>query len=455
MVVQEIALVKQATVHCGSKVVSWLDFSDVISLYGSRKDIGLEGVESGHGPGQGALALSFLSNNALRKDARGNILERRWSVEVLFALLPMFEARVPHDAIFAILSIASDSAEFNDVDYSQSPADLFTRVLKKTARKTRSLDMMFRSWAPDVPGDHRLPSFIAPASRHTYTRNTEKLDQRHGADGLVGPPRRPIYAATPPLANFPSEWLSLPRRFRGTWGCLDGAYRPTIHARGVVYAVISELGEACENGTIPGGWISAWREKGLRGEMPELWRAVVAGRSHDGNAPPNWYRRAFQEVFAGGGLGDGELSVNLPDRMKHKRPTYLTTHLDRVSACVWGRRFLISTLERPGYYGLVPRGAEPGDMICLLEGCSVPVVFRGKRVAELVLRALQRALPQPESLQATVKESIISSLRHVVLQALSGFVKGNVRKHLRPLFLGTAGGPNPSRPTCGMHWKQC
>jgi hypothetical protein len=49
------------------------------------------------------------------------------------------------------------------------------------------------------------------------------------------------------------------------------------------------------------------------------------------------------------------------------------------------RVFIVSTLmnralfvSETGWVGLVPRWAKPGDLICILFGCKVPVVLRGQ-----------------------------------------------------------------------------
>ena len=52
--------------------------------------------------------------------------------------------------------------------------------------------------------------------------------------------------------------------------------------------------------------------------------------------------------------------------------------LDRVEAVLWNKRFItlktvISDLEQ---FGIAPPRAEVGDLICVLLGCSVPVVLR-------------------------------------------------------------------------------
>lgn len=47
--------------------------------------------------------------------------------------------------------------------------------------------------------------------------------------------------------------------------------------------------------------------------------------------------------------------------------------LDRLQAVTWNRRFMFTC---DGRMGIVPAGAEIDDRICLLWGCSVPVVLR-------------------------------------------------------------------------------
>lgn len=443
-VIQEIALAKKATVHCGYAEVSWTDFSDAISVYGSKTASTSSPTPKPPGSfpdagGLGALTLSFLSNNALRKDDEGNVVERRWNMEDLLALLPMFHAQLPHDTLFAVLSLASDSAAFQNVDYSMPHAELFTRVLQQIAKSTNSLDMVFRPWAPDTPG-MRLPSFIAPASRHPYIRNANGLYQRCNADSLVGPPRRPIYAATSALSFsiLPEPKYPISRPFSDP----EGKSHAVLTVKGVICGVISELSDVCENGIIPWSWLETWK-RGEQRLQHDVWRVLVAGRSQDGTAAPNWYRRAFEHVFdpAAGGSGDGKakgLGLNLPDMIEASQMNNIAEFLRRVSACVWGRRFLASTRERPGYFGLVPREAAPGDMICLLDGCSVPVVFRGKPMTEFVLQSLRRRFgsqgPAGLGLSPATEEWFVSQQKRVVSQILRLWGLGGQRIYTSPLW---------------------
>jgi hypothetical protein len=431
-VVQEIALAKAATVRCGRKVVSWTDFSDAISLYVSRQARTWSSVATALVASElGASTLSSISDNALRKDGQGNIIERRWPLEDLLAQLPMFQVQVPHDAIYSILSVASDSAALPPVDYSKPPAELFTEVFQRIAESSKSLDMMFRPWAPEIPGE-RLPSFIMPASRRTHILGAGGLHERRNADSLVGAPRRRIYSATPHLTTSPvvaQPFLDAPKnpppatiqRIIDAGAPPGWKPRVTLPTRGVICTIITEVSSVCENGIISQDWLEAWRDQGqLR---PDIWRVLVAGRSHDGSAAPNWYRRAFDNLVAHG--SSSGLGLNLPDMIKESPSSTMAEFLRRVSACTWGRRYLISTRDKPGFFGLVPREAAPGDMICLFEGCSVPVVFRGKPVNDWVLQALE-TVPQryleSKSLTAYMGEQITQAMQDDLFSDLEGHI---------------------------------
>lgn len=55
-------------------------------------------------------------------------------------------------------------------------------------------------------------------------------------------------------------------------------------------------------------------------------------------------------------------------------PTTMVAFLKRVQEVIWNRKFLSS--NREGLFGLAPTKAEPGGLICILFGCSVPVILR-------------------------------------------------------------------------------
>jgi hypothetical protein len=84
------------------------------------------------------------------------------------------------------------------------------------------------------------------------------------------------------------------------------------------------------------------------------------------------YKRACKDV-----LKEKPGEVDIRSLLSFSPPKIIHEFLKRVETVVWGRR-LIKTGE--GRLGLVPRESKEGDLICILLGCSVPVVLG--RIAE-------------------------------------------------------------------------
>ena len=119
-----------------------------------------------------------------------------------------------------------------------------------------------------------------------------------------------------------------------------------------------------------GGWNGP---KGPNHEIPdELWRTLVAGRGPHGGNPPGWYDRACWESFH---LSDSSGDVNMSSLItSSKTPSLIVEFLKRVQGIVWDKLFVRS--DEPSLFGLGPRGTQLGDLICVLFGCSVPVILR-------------------------------------------------------------------------------
>lgn len=112
--------------------------------------------------------------------------------------------------------------------------------------------------------------------------------------------------------------------------------------------------------------------------VPEdFWRTLVADRGFDGTNPPSWFPRAFMEclnnLWANGDLRPDDV-IGLP-----RANSMAKLYLSRVKEVMWERKFVrIDLNERKDTYGLLPPQANEKDIICVLFGCSVPVVLREK-----------------------------------------------------------------------------
>ena len=124
-----------------------------------------------------------------------------------------------------------------------------------------------------------------------------------------------------------------------------------------------------------GGWKG--RDELQEGIPDELWQTLVAGRGPQGGQPPPFYKRAclgcFELANPSGDIGD----INMASLIaKPKTPSILKVFLKRVQSIVWNRRFLRS--DRRNLFGLGPKGTRVKDLICILYGCSVPVILRAQ-----------------------------------------------------------------------------
>jgi hypothetical protein len=103
----------------------------------------------------------------------------------------------------------------------------------------------------------------------------------------------------------------------------------------------------------------------------EFWRTIVADRGRDGKNPPVYYARACKESFEKGGYVSG--AINTTDLINNERCSVIAQFCRRVQAVIWNRA-LVRT--KSGKLGLAGPNVQVGDKICILYGCSVPVILR-------------------------------------------------------------------------------
>lgn len=114
-------------------------------------------------------------------------------------------------------------------------------------------------------------------------------------------------------------------------------------------------------------------------EVPDqLWRTLVADGGPDGAPPPLWYRRTclacLQHTNRAGDLDIDDLKRIL------NISSLAIAFLERVQCVIWGRR-VFKTEGKPArnqepFFGLGPSDLRSGDIVCILFGCSVPIILR-------------------------------------------------------------------------------
>jgi len=100
----------------------------------------------------------------------------------------------------------------------------------------------------------------------------------------------------------------------------------------------------------------------------QFWRTMVAGKGPNGQNPPLSYSLVCQELF------DEVYSINLQEAKNLTTNDVLKEFINRVLAIIWGRR--LARTSKHKRLALLPEETKSGDVICILYGCTVPVVLR-------------------------------------------------------------------------------
>ncbi|QDS77920.1 hypothetical protein FKW77_001011 [Venturia effusa] len=284
-----------------------------------------------------------------------------------------------------------DRTAYN-VDYDVPVLSTYKEFIAHVLRKGRSLGILCRPWAPSkqVLDQHIVdgpPSWIATLDRAAFGQKSPRFTSyvRINADPLIGSPGSEPYRAS---LDLPASWsfpepLSSPSRL--------------LLVDGFILTTISETRTEALGGNIPLKWLqfAGWERRDekaknsmdvdhhadegahssspKREELPpeSLWRTLVADRGPDGSPAPVFYRRACHYALAHIGFAPSiDTEQLLVDNISL---SMVKEFLQRVQEAVWNRQ-LIKT--KRGYLGLAPDTAEKGDLICVLYGCSVPVVIR-------------------------------------------------------------------------------
>ena len=243
--------------------------------------------------------------------------------------------------------------------------------LKNMAVDEREQKMTLPTWVPDVAD---LP--FEMRETQTVVENGEATGsfalcmERRGPDSLVGTPEQTNYSASGRKVYSKSTL-----RFRTREGQAYGPH--SLYVDGFVLDEISEDPEGpALAGNIPGSWFQkiGWynREKDPPDEpysqWQDFWRTLVANRDSKGADPPIYYQRALRIVFKKAGSGTFAI-----EEWIGKTSSPIQSCLRRVKSSIW-ERCLIKTSN--GRLGLAPPEVRREDLVCILYGCSVPVILR-------------------------------------------------------------------------------
>jgi hypothetical protein len=386
-VLQDVALARSAILHWGKKKIHWEEFADAVEILASRMDrfSNLRNNTNLLNPSYArrklpATTLVDIYNSLFRKTSKGEIIERKYSLETLVSILAAFEASDPRDAIYGVLALAKIGHGLVP-NYEKDFKAVCHEFVHYCVNKSDSLDIICRHWVPikrrkkigfqDRVAD-TMPSWcpsVLGSSFATYD-DPNSNDRLHG-DSLVGLPDRKYYNAS---------------LGRGAWAHFDqkdeeNATLQILHVRGLEVAEIAVVGPSASKGVIQREWLDmvgsppSGTGSDISTSYEKLWRTLVADRDENGNGAPLLYRRAFYYC-----LDDPSQDVDIDTQKwinQSNTPSLVIDFLRRVQSVIWNRR-LFTTAGELGQerFGLAPRQAQKGDIVCVIFGCSVPVLLR-------------------------------------------------------------------------------
>ncbi|KIW42859.1 uncharacterized protein PV06_06367 [Exophiala oligosperma] len=288
------------------------------------------------------------------------------------------------------------------VNYERSLFSLCVEVMNFIVSRTKSIDMICKPWVPNLSGDQSffsaiheihehdtvtMPSWIASLDKRAFSWNPTDNGysySRIAADPLVGTQLNGMkpYSASG-IVPVPNEYLPC----AGSSKLVDGRI---LKAHGFVLDTIDKHGSPAHNAVIPSKWLEIVDWKEAKRPSPEMsappeafWRTLVANRaSSDSPKPPEGHWRfATRWIFTrrpkDGNLDTGALLRDISGNVA----TPIVPFLHRLRAVIWNRSLIKTKGPDPqslGFLGLAPPDSEAGDIVCILEGCSVPVVLRRK-----------------------------------------------------------------------------
>ncbi|KAL2065534.1 hypothetical protein VTL71DRAFT_3204 [Oculimacula yallundae] len=401
--VQEVALARNVTLHCGAPAIHYNDFVDAVTIFLScrkhisglfRLDTKNEKYIRGLTDRKITMVERFVdvTTNAIRRDPEKGTdqsidlektnekIVKLLTLEALVSNLSDLSSGDPRDRIYSVLALAKDGTSLFDepnqsstlrIDYNKSLLQVYQEFFLHVVKTSNTLDIVCRRWACSAPEKEDLPTWIRPLQSDLQLPFDGNVPERTDADSLVGIPNHQYYnAAKDTKATGYS--MSNP-------SSLDQKQSLTVD--GFCLDTISRLGQRASEGFIFYEWLQLGGCKlGDVDAVPaSFWRTLVADRGPNGSNAPSWYNRALLYCLAER-TPNGDINTNKLIATCEAGSTLVVDFLQRVQNVIWNRKFLVS--KQSGLIGLAPMAAQEGDKICILYGCSVPVVLRKKEVKD-------------------------------------------------------------------------
>ncbi|RYP74498.1 hypothetical protein DL771_002972 [Monosporascus sp. 5C6A] len=196
------------------------------------------------------------------------------------------------------------------------------------------------------------------------------------------PPPSPIASLRPPTPTSPIQKSFSQQEPRVEQATMPIPTDSSMYVKGFVLGTITWNTSRIPDGIIPQEALKklGWTDEGQPEyyDVPDrVWRTLVADRDPDGKLPPSWYKRACLRCLVND-TPNGHIATK--DILERSPPGIMPDYIKRVQAVTWNR--VVFEAKEAGdagtekLVGIGPPFTERNDLVCILFGCSVPVIIR-------------------------------------------------------------------------------
>lgn len=412
-VAQEVALARKITVFCGPREIPWNVLKTFASFWSSHVRLLTGAAEREEMYQLQPLLRTHQEQSSYRHLEVGALLfPKAGSLADLLHLSKSLTVSDLRDRIYALLALTKERTDIK-IDYSKSTTEVYVQAVDHMIRHRKSLDVILWPWIPqqdrlrletELPSwmpDWNFTSAFASQPEHTlkpktalhqpawlgFQTITRHLLSRHHfhASGHAAfhfdiRPSNILFENTD--SNLPVKRVrERPRLDRVTH---------TLRCSGQIAGPLLEL-DARYIEDLFGQWPLRTIARDKRSDQYEsfwesFWRTLVAdGDINNRRHAPLWYGEVLADMrkdWVSTGRNVQSFIASPDDRLSFR------TLAKRIATVVSGRRLAIFAPQagridenmlrksNPKMLALVPEGAREDDLICILFGCSVPVVLR-------------------------------------------------------------------------------
>ena len=409
-VIQEVARARRCHIYYDGDSISWSEFAMWVSLIAYHNFPQNDLTSPSPDLHRWHAIKLFETLGELSVPSSGDNIRTTplASLEHLVTTFSDFEVSMPHDAVYALLSLAAKNGMESHqdyplwhtaikdplvhldkknmklvgyhVNYDQPYDDFCKQFIQFCISSSHSLNIICIPWAPEpnaLPSDHPVRSKKLPSWMSIVDRSPRRAISGpwSGPTGSAGPHSNRDILATPVSQKTGHYRASGERRIHlDTLRFRKCKKLFSMYVRGFVLGRMISRANTSLSGNIPSDWASFAGWTDLSQNPPvHFTRTLVADRGISGWRAPGLDENALRQLYSSRIVGGYDIATE--DMAQALRASKLTVEFGRrVCAAIQGRTLVhVSQVEA---LALVPQDTQTEDLICILYGCSVPVVLR-------------------------------------------------------------------------------